>query len=95
MDNKDVLDALSASVQELQKGIDTHCTLLASLKGKPSGRQSLDSLLALCPSRARERHLKNAIKEAIDVIEETRRAFKSKKLEALRKKLTRVLIDLN
>lgn len=95
MGNKDVLDALSASVQELQKGIDTHCTLLASLKGKPVDRHNLESLFELCPSRERERQLKNAVKEAIGVIEETRRAFKSKKLEALRKKLTQVLIDLN
>ena len=37
--------------------------------------------------------LKEAIREAIKVIEDSRKAFKSKKLEALRKKLTSVLIE--
>lgn len=31
--------------------------------------------------------------EAIDVLEESRKAFKSKRLEILRKRLTQVLID--
>jgi hypothetical protein len=47
----------------------------------------------LCPRRSRELMMKTAIKEAIDVLEESRKAFKSKRLEALRKKLTQVLID--
>jgi len=44
-------------------------------------------------SFSNESRLKEAIKEAIDVLEETRKAFKSKKLAALRKKLTHVLIE--
>ena len=42
---------------------------------------------------ANEGRLKEAIQEAIDVLEESRKAFKSKRLEALRKKLTQVLIE--
>jgi hypothetical protein len=37
--------------------------------------------------------MKEAIKEAIDELEESRKAFKSKRLEVLRKKLTMVLMN--
>jgi hypothetical protein len=46
-----------------------------------------------CPIRSREACFKQAIEEAINVLEESRKAFKSKRLEVLRKKLTRVLIE--
>ena len=45
------------------------------------------------PSTHRQLRFKEAITEAIEVLEETRKAFKSKRLEALRKKLTQVLIE--
>ena len=57
------------------------------------GERNLQPLLNLCSKRSRELRLEKAIKEAIDVIEESRKAFKSKRLEALRKKLISVLID--
>ena len=47
-----------------------------------------------CPLRARERALKQALQEAITVLEQSRKSFKSKQLEQLRKKLTQTLIDL-
>jgi len=37
--------------------------------------------------------LKKAIQEAIEILEQTKKSFKSKKLEMLRKKLTDVLIE--
>jgi hypothetical protein len=89
----EVIHALSASVKKLQQGIDTHCCLLASLKGEDIDRRNLDPLLDDCPKYNREQEYKAAIEEAINVIEESRKAFKSKRLEALRKKLTKVLID--
>lgn len=91
---KDVVRALNTSVQELQKGINMHCGLLAALMEDQVDAESLKLHMKQCPERARELKLRQAIKEAIDVIEETRRSFKSKKLEALRKKLTQVLLDL-
>jgi len=39
----------------------------------------------------RELRLSNAIKDAIEILEETRKAFKSKRLGVLRKRLTQVL----
>ena len=92
LDKKDIINAISTSVKELQQGIDTHCCLVTSILGKKVDERNLRPVLNLCPKRSRERSLEKAIKEAIDVIEESRKAFKSKKLEVLRKKLTSVLI---
>ena len=92
---KEVVMALNTSVQELQKGINVHCGLLAALMDEQVDAERLQAKLAQCPERAREVKLRKAIKEAIDVIEETRRSFKSKQLEALRKRLTQVLIDID
>lgn len=94
-DKQEIIKALSASLKELQVGIDTHCCLVASLADGSVDERNLRPLMKLCPEREREAQLKSAIKDAIEVIEESRKAFKSKKLEMLRKKLTQVLIDAN
>jgi len=95
VDKRDLLNALSASVKELQQGIDSHCCLVDSiLEGQMDGDNSKPPL-SLSAKRVRVLMLKNAIKEAIDVLEESRKAFKSKRLEILRKKLTQVLIDID
>jgi hypothetical protein len=49
--------------------------------------------MAQCPVRDRENRLVAAIQNAIDVLEESKKSFKSKRLEGLRKDLIRVLID--
>lgn len=87
--------ALYQSLHELQKGIDLHQSLLASLLGDRLEGCNLEAPQDLFPARSRELQLKRVIKEAIDVLEESRKAFKSKKLEALRKRLTEVLIDVD
>ena len=43
--------------------------------------------------RTREEILQDAIMEAIYELDESRKSFKSKRLESLRKKLTTVLVD--
>jgi len=90
---KDLIDALNTSVQGLRQGVDMHCDLLTSLMNGQVDEGNLQKLLDLCPKRSRELRLEKAIQEAIEILEESRKAFKSKKLEALRKKLTQVLID--
>jgi hypothetical protein len=92
-DKDALLKALNDSVRELQKGIDTHCCLVTSILNEQVDERSIEPLLELCPSKSRELALKEAIKEAIDVLEQSRKAFKSKQLERLRKRLTQVLID--
>ena len=91
----EIVDAISSSVNDLRQKIDVHCHLLSSLMGQSAEGMDPAAILESCPGRVRELKLKEAIREAIDVIEESRKAFKSKKLEALRKNLTNVLIDAN
>ena len=70
-----------------------HCGLITSIVEDRLDEHTLRPLLDLCPKRSREVRLETAIKEAIEILEESRKAFKSKRLETLRKNLTRVLID--
>lgn len=93
LEKDEIINALSSSVKELQQGIESHCCLLASLKGEAVNERNLSAVLGMCPNHPREQALRAAIEEAIDVIEKSRKAFKSKQLEVLRKKLTKVLID--
>ena len=93
LDKKDLINALNASVKELQQGIDHHCCLVTSILEKQVDERNLQPLLDLCPKGTREMRLESAIQEAIDVLEESRKSFKSKRLEILRKNLTRVLIE--
>jgi predicted nucleotide-binding protein (sugar kinase/HSP70/actin superfamily) len=94
-EKKELINALNNSIKQLQQGIDTHCHLVNSIVEDNLNEGSLQLLLETCPKRMRERKLEEAIKEAIDTLEESRKSFKSKRLEALRKKLTHVLIDQN
>lgn len=91
----EVVNALSASIRQLQRDMDSHCQLVTSYMGNSVSERNLRPMHGLMLSFNRESKLKSAISEAIDVIEESRKAFKSKKLETLRIKLTRVLIDTN
>lgn len=93
LDKNALINALNTIVKDLQQGIDRHCCLVSSLLAEKVDEQDLKPIFDLCPSKSRELLLKNAIKEAIDILEESRKAFKSKQLEALRKRLTQVLID--
>ena len=92
---QEIAQALNASIKELRQGIDTHCGLVAALIDSGLKGRNPNPVIHKCPESGREARLKSAIKEAIDVIEQSRRAFKSKRLEALRKKLIQVLVDLN
>lgn len=93
IDDPGFIDALNASVQTLQQGIDMHCCLVNAIIGKQADADDLKTFFRQCPKRSRETALKDALTEAIHVLEESRKAFKSKRLEALRKHLTQVLID--
>ncbi len=94
-DKQDILNTLTLSARELQHNIDKYCCLMTSLLEEQIDDYDLQRLLELCPKGSRERELEKAIQEAIFELEESRKAFKSKKLEILRKKLTKVLIDAN
>lgn len=90
---EELISALHKSVKELQQGIDMHTCLIASILENEVDERNLKPFLDACPSRSSEARMKAAIKEAIDVLDESRKAFKSKRLETLRKRLTQVLVD--
>ena len=93
MNKVDIIQQLNTSMKTLQEGIDTHCYLVASLLESQADPQNILPLLDRCPKRPRELKLEQALKEAIEVLEESRKAFKSRKLGELRKKLTHTLLE--
>ncbi len=92
-DKHDMIMALGRSAEELHQHIEIHRKLLASMLGKQVDEKDLEAPFGLCPLRTREARLREAIQEAIEVLDESRKAFKSKRLELLRKKLTMILVD--
>ena len=88
---KDMVNLIDKSAEELHLKINMHYHLMvAMLEQGPDNENMKELFLPSCYHK--ESRLKGAIEEAIDVLEQTRRAFKSKRLEILRKKLTQVLI---
>jgi uncharacterized protein YhbP (UPF0306 family) len=88
---RDLIEVLDKSTEELHQKIDMHRYLMATILDKKVSEKRLNHVLL--PNSHCELRLKKAIKDTIEVLEETRKAFKSKRLEALRKKLTQVLIE--
>ena len=88
---RDLIEIIDKSTEELHQKIDMHHYLMATILDKKISEKRLDHILL--PDPKKELRLSNAIKEAIEILEETRKAFKSKRLEALRKKLTHTLIE--
>jgi Mn-dependent DtxR family transcriptional regulator len=89
----EIINALVSNAGELQRRMETHFRLVCSLSKEQLDVQDLASQAMPCMGQSLEAKYRNAIKEAIEVIEETRKAFKSKRLEVLRKKLTQILIE--
>jgi len=80
---------IEQSIKEIKVKIEQHERLLLDLEGGVNQEnQDLGSA-----SRIHGRGLKVILLEAIEVLENSRKAFKSKELETLRKKLIRVLAE--
>ena len=92
-DGSELEEAFAVSIRELRRGLDRHCGLVDAMLKDRRGDRTLRSLLDGTCRPKREMRLEQAVREAIDVLEESRRSFKSKRLAALRRKLTEVLID--
>jgi len=90
---EELVRTISKSVKELHRDIDMHYCLITSALKEKVAHDDLKEVMKLSPSPSREAVLKGALKEAIDVLEESRKAFKSKRLELLRKRLTQALIE--
>ncbi|MBU4376127.1 MAG: hypothetical protein KKD29_01455 [Candidatus Omnitrophica bacterium] len=89
---KDMINVIDKSAEELHLKIDMHRRLMSTILEQKLDDENIKELF-LPSYYHKEASLKEAIKETIDVLEESRKAFKSKRLEALRKKLTHVLIE--
>ncbi|EFK09132.1 conserved hypothetical protein [delta proteobacterium NaphS2] len=89
------LKAIARSIQELHRTIDCHHSEMVSILGQEKiGVQTDGHSDMKFSAYSREAALRNVIREAVEVLEESRKAFKSKRLEALRKRLTNALMDI-
>lgn len=88
-------DSISRRIDELGRRIDEYNRLVARMvnPGLAEAPAIGGERSAPRPALIRETRLKEAIRETIEELEESRKAFKSKRLEDLRKKLTRVLME--
>ncbi len=87
------LEKLEGHVLKLREQMDYQAGLMMALcKEKEHGAGDKRGISASARSLEGD-ILRKAICETIEVLEESRKAFKSRKLEALRKKLTSVLIN--
>jgi len=89
---RDLITAIDRSADELHQRIDMHRYLMSTILEQRVGDGTMKRL-SLSSYSPVDTKLKVAIGETIEVLEQTRRSFKSKRLEALRKRLTQVLIE--
>ncbi len=79
-------EAIAASAAQLKKRIERHHNLIAAAFGS----EDIDDRIKDFDD---DKQLRQALYETIETLEETRKAFKSKRLETLRKKLMKVLME--
>lgn len=82
-------DALKQSATELRRHAEAHQCLLA--EALDNGTASMDLATAVLGECPHKQLLRQTLIEAIAVLNDTRKSFKSKKLEELRRKLEGVL----
>ena len=92
MDTSSVIDFLNESIAELHKKVDDQGRILAKLTMLRANIEIDGQSCYLCDYH-REKHLEGAIREAILVLEQSKRNFRSKQLEIMRKRLMEALLD--
>lgn len=89
----ELLNAVHASMSSLRRDLDDHQQLLSAvLEDKPQVTTAQHGQKDLRLNQ-REKLYRATISHAIQILEESRKSFKSKQLGALRKQLINVLID--
>jgi len=84
-----LIKIIERSTEDLHRRVDMQQHVLLSILGQVKGERPADLYFVLdCPHR---RLLRQILTESIETLEETKKAFKSKRLEGLRKKLIGVL----
>lgn len=86
---------LNVRIRELAHEINVQSRLITSIveEGGNGSEEKYPEVVAVPNPDPRKSELEEAVKETIDVLEQSRKSFKSKQLARLRKKLTRVLLD--
>ncbi len=87
---KKLLGTMVKNLAELQQYIATLEQMLVERQEDPGWKSGLERLTL---PNDREERLQSVIIEAIDELEESRKSFKSKRLEQLRRKMTLALLD--
>lgn len=83
-------ELLTKNLEDIHVMLKDHGCLLNCLK-EGCDTPVLRQCVSVCPHKQK---LKETLLETIQVLEESRKAFKSKQLEALRKKLIEVLAEI-
>ncbi len=79
-------EAIAASAARLKERVDVHHKLIAAAFGAEDTDYRIKDFYD-------NSQLRQVLYETIETLEETRKAFKSKRLETLRKKLMKVLME--
>ena len=77
-------EAIAASAAQLKEKIDSHNKLIAAAFDVEDIDDTTNDV---------SKQLRQALYDTVKVLEETRKAFKSKRLEILRKKLIKLLME--
>jgi hypothetical protein len=86
-----LIKLIERSTQDLHQRVDMQQHVLLSILGQIKDGCPVDLCPVVdCPHR---RLLRQVLSETIEVLEETKKAFKSKRLESLRKRLMHVLME--
>jgi len=86
-----LIKLIERNTQDLHHRIDMQQHVLLSILGQIKDGCPVDlCVLVNCPYR---KLLRQVLAETIEVLEETKKAFKSKRLEGLRKRLMYVLME--
>lgn len=92
-ENEGMIRALQESVEELQQRVENHRRLVASIARNRGCNGEFREVFPVFSHESREARFRQAILETIEVLEESRKAFKSKRLEFLRKRLILLLTE--
>ncbi|MBN1904045.1 MAG: hypothetical protein JW927_03015 [Deltaproteobacteria bacterium] len=92
LNNNEILISLHNRTEELYKRIDMQYALMEELINNRVIKRNFTAGKSV-QENEREKKLLGALKETIEILEQTKKSFKSKRLELLRKMLTEVLID--
>ncbi|MBN2034415.1 MAG: hypothetical protein JW836_14170 [Deltaproteobacteria bacterium] len=84
-------ELLTRNLEDIRAMLEDHGCLLNCLKEEGDTPVLLSHSVSGCPYKQR---LRETLLETIQALEESRKAFKSKQLEALRKKLIGVLAEI-